>query len=457
MANENVYIALFIENTNLLNISSYPDVISLFTATYPNNKLVIEKYLVDGSINMIDSSLDDFILKYPSGKRVTISTTSSQLIYFSNYFITNNLHILNLSLSATSDILQKIDNVLTYAPFNQYASMNNFFIYQDYQMNYVHVLYQKNTPNDIFFNDYLHQIKLQAELLNIIVSVSVLEQGKYDYNIKPQSMVIILGNTTDITNLYVTPQFITNFPKKSFIILTDLNSDILDIFGNVPAIVQIPTNINFTTLSEKIYNSVKNNSSGFDYTVYPLYDVLFVLNDFTTNGLEITKENYISVNPYENSPAAWLLNSYLSPVINSAPYGKYQYTFTKDVIIGNNKSLFLQYYDGGQQQLPDSYSIFKIAGITPNNPSLIEYDDADYYEIYDSNNKLVCVKFNSNLTDFPIGKNMNIGKTVETRFLYKFNDEGYFIKLDRLFQYNELVPEVNSTMSKKTIKLKYMI
>jgi hypothetical protein len=102
-------------------------------------------------------------------------------------------------------------------------------------------------------------------------------------------------------------------------------------------------------------------------------------------------------------------------------------------------------------------TIFKIVGITPNNPSLIEYDDANYYEIYDSNNNLVCVKFNSDITNFPIGKNINIGKTVKTRFIYTFNDEGYFTKLERLFQYNELVPEVNSTMSKKAIKLKYQL
>ena len=105
----------------------------------------------------------------------------------------------------------------------------------------------------------------------------------------------------------------------------------------------------------------------------------------------------------------------------------------------------------------DSYSIFKITGITPNNPSLIEYDNADYCEIYDSSNNLVCVKFNNNITNFPIGKNINAGKTVKTRFIYKFNNEGYFTKLVRLFAYNELVPEVNSNMSKEAIKLKYLM
>jgi len=72
-------------------------------------------------------------------------------------------------------------------------------------------------------------------------------------------------------------------------------------------------------------------------------------------------------------------------------------------------------------------------------------------------NKLVCVKFNSDITSFPIGKNLNVGKTIQTKFIYKYNDEGYFIKLERLYPYNGIIPEVNSTISKVPIKLKYII
>ena len=456
MAIENVYIALIINKSFTSSISSYNDIILLFNETYPMNMLVIEKYLIDGSINEINRSLDNFINKYPSGKRVTISTTSFEIISCSEYFINQGLDILNLSLSATSDILKKYINILTYAPFNQYAVINNFMIYQDYQMKNVHVLYQQNTTNDLFFIDYLNQIQIQTNLLNISVSVSFLEKGKYNYNIKEESMVIILADTFDLKNIYITPNFIKNFPKNSLIILTDMNSIMTDIFENIPSLVQTPTNINYTTLSKSVYDAVKNNPNGFDYTVYILYDILFVLNDFTTNGFEITNENYVSVNPYGSSQPAWLLNSALNPIINGASYGKYQYTFTKNVIIGNDIKLFLKYYNGGQQQLPDSYSIFKIAGITPNNPSLIEYDDSNYYKIYDNNNQLVSVKFNSDITNFPIGKNMNVGKTIQTKFIYKYNDEGYFIKLERLYPNNSVIPKVNSKMSKIPIKLIYI-
>jgi hypothetical protein len=455
MAKENVYIALIINNEAVSNFSSYDSVISLFNSTYPNNKLVIEKYLVDGSIIQTELSLDDFINKYPSGKRVSISTTTTILLSSSNYFIKKNLNVLSISISATSNLLKTIPNVLTYAALNKYAVINNFMIYQDYQMEQIQVLYQLNTTNDVFFKDMLEDIKYQSNLLNINMSVMFLEKGKYDYSIKPKTMVIILGNTSDITNIYVTPQFLENIPNECFILLTDFNSNITDIFENIPAVVQTPTNINYTTTSQIVYNAVKNNPDGFDFTVYPFYDILFVLNDFTTNGLEITKENYVSINPYGSNPPAWILNSYVSPIINSSPYGKYQYTFTKDVIIGNDKNLFLQYFDGGQDSLPASYSIFKIVGITPNNPSLIEYDDADYYEIYDSNDKLVCVRYNSNITNFIY--NLNIGTTMATRFIYKYNEDGYFTTLQRLFPFDMEIPKVSSTMSKQPIKLKYII
>ena len=49
MAIENVYIALILNSESVSSFSSYNDVIMLFNSTYPNNKLVIEKYLVNHS------------------------------------------------------------------------------------------------------------------------------------------------------------------------------------------------------------------------------------------------------------------------------------------------------------------------------------------------------------------------------------------------------------------------
>ena len=452
---ENVYIALIINKNNYPNFSQYNKVIDLFNQKYPNNSLVFDKYLTNGTTLETDGVLDDFIQKHPTGKRVAVSITTTILTDCSNYFVRKGLDILSISINATSNAISNLTNAITYTPFNQYSIMTMFMTYFDYQMEHVHVLYGEST--NIGLVDFLEQTKKQASLLNLPLEISYLESGKSNYNIKPKSMIITLALTNDLTNIYITPEFLANIPANCYITLTTANTIIKDIFGNIPAFVVYPTNINYTTTTKEVYDVVKNDSFGYDYTSYAFYDVLFVLNNFTMNGLELTKQNYVSVNPYKEIPPAWLLNTSISPIINSAPYGKYQYTFTKDVIIGNNKDLFLQYYDGGQQQLPDSYSIFKIAGITPNNASLIEYDESIYYEIYDSNNKLVCVKFNSDITNFPIGKNLNVGKTVQTKFIYKYNDEGYFIKLERLYPYNGVIPQVNSTMSKVPIKLKYII
>ena len=457
MNSENVYIALIISSSSVSNLSSYDLVINLFNKTYPNNQLIIEKYLINGSIEQTNLTLNDFISKYPSGKRVTVSTTTSILINCSNYMIQNNLNILNISLTASSNIIKTLSNILTYGYFNQYRVMSDIMNYNNYQMKTIKVLFDKNQLTNEYSIDYLEQLNIQAKLLNISVDRTFLEIGKSNYNISPKTMIIILSSTSNLQNLYITDDFLNNIPKESFIVLPSFNSNITDIFKNIPTIVQLPTNINYTNTSQIVYDAVKNNPSGFDYRIYAFYDVLFVLNTFCTNGLEITKDNYVTINPYKNTSPAWLINTALNPFTGGSPYGKYEYTFTKDVIIGNNNSLFLQYYDGGQQQLPDSYSIFKIVGITPNNPSLIEYDEAIYYEIYDSNNKLVCVKFNSGITNFPIGKNLNVGKTIKTKFIYKYNDEGYFIKLERLYPYNEVIPQVNSTMSKVPMKLKYII
>jgi hypothetical protein len=340
---------------------------------------VIDKYLTNGTNQETNTVLDDFIQKHPVGKRVAVSITTTILTECSNYFVRKGLNILSISINATSNTISNLINAITYTPFNQYSIMTMFMTYFDYQMKHVHVLYEEST--NIGLVDLLEQTKKQASLLNIKLEISYLKSGKSNYNIKPKSMIIILALTNNLTNIYVTPEFLNNIPPNCYITLTTANTIIKDIFGNIPAFVVYPTNINYTITTKEVYDVVKNDSFGYDYTSYAFYDVLFVLNNFTTNGLELTKQNYITVNPYKENPPAWLLNTSILPTINSAPYGKYQCTFTKNSIIGNDIDLFLKYYGGGQQQLPDSYSIFKIAGITPNNASLIEYDEAEYYKM----------------------------------------------------------------------------
>jgi len=455
MTTYSIFIALIINYNNYPNFSQYEKVIDLINIQIPNNKLIIEKYLIDGSVGEVNRVLDIFIEKYPEGKRVTVSITTTILTACSDYFVRKKLDILSISINATSNNISNLVNSITYTPFNQYAIMSMFLTYFDYQMEHIHVLFGKST--NIGLTDLLEQIKIQARLLNIQLKISDFEVGKSNYNIQPNSMIIICALTNDLTNTYITPEFLNNIPNGCYILLTTANTLIRNIFGQVPAFVVTPTFLNYTITTEKVYNVIKDNSFGYDYTSYAFYDVLFVLNTFTFNNREITKYNFILGNPYtKTNPPAWIYNTSISPILNSAPYGKYQLTFTRDIIIGKDINLFLKYYRGGQEKLPDSFSILKIIGITQNNPSFIEYDEADYYKIYDKNDNLAAVKFNSDLIDYPKGKNINIGKNINTKFIYRFNTEGYFSYLDILYNNCFDIPKVNKKMSKKTIKLKYI-
>ena len=459
---ENVYIALIINLTEGFDLSQYDLVINLFNTQYPNNKLIFDEHLVDGTTDITNLVLYNFLQKYPSGKRVTISTSTAILLDCSNYMNNNNLDIINLSLDASVNNIQNINNIITYGYFNQYQVMSIILTFIEYQMNEIHVLYQQNTTNDVFLKDFLNQVNIQSSLLNINVITSFLEAGKSNYNIKPKSLIIILGVTADITNIYITPEFLYNIPKNCYIIMSNFNNTITDIFGNIPAIVEIPSPINYTITTQNVYNAIKNNPNGYSFRSYSLYDILFVLNSFTNNNLPITIDNYINANPYDLTPPANLLNSDISKVIKGVPYGNFYFIFTKNVIINKDQDLFIKYYKGGQSNLPDSYSIFRIAGITYDNESLINYDQANYYKIYDKFNNKIVVRFNSDKTLFPVNNiseinnnYLNIGITNQTKFIYEYNEQGYFTVLERFVLCSGYAPEVNPTMSKIPIKLKY--
>ena len=138
---ENVYIALIINQNNYPNFSQYNRVINLFNQKYPNNSLVFDKYLTNGTTLETEGILDDFIEKHPTGKRVAVSITTTILTDCSNYFVRKGLDILSISINATSNAISNLTNAITYTPFNQYSVMTMFMTYFDYQMEHVHVLY----------------------------------------------------------------------------------------------------------------------------------------------------------------------------------------------------------------------------------------------------------------------------------------------------------------------------
>jgi hypothetical protein len=297
----------------------------------------------------------------------------------------------------------------------------------------------------------LEEIVTQANLLGIKYSINMLSAGVSKYNIKKKSAIFILSDPEHLKNTYITPEFLDNIPRKCFFALSESYYE--DIFGRIPALVLFPFPINFTPTSKEVYDAIVDKTIIY-YTIFSLYDILFVLSKFSTNNLPLNKTNYINFNAYGSSsvPAA-LSNNYLDSNINGAPYGKYQVLFTKNVIINTDQSLFMQHYRGGQLSLPNSYSIFKNVGLTPNNSSLIEYDEAYYYKIY-KNNNIVMVGYNSDTIDLVTEDgSISNGTVINTKFIYKYNSDGYFSTLKRLTPYHCKFPKVNITMSKEPIIL----
>jgi len=106
--------------------------------------------------------------------------------------------------------------------------------------------------------------------------------------------------------------------------------------------------------------------------------------------------------------------------------------------------------------LPQSKSIFRVAGISPQNESGFVYDYNCYEKIY-NHNSLIVVRFKSDVTAFPPEINGNfasIGQNNNVQYIYKYTHDGYFATLNRLLPCDGEVPKVNLTMSKVPTKMK---
>jgi len=120
------------------------DTIDLINKEFPNNKLIIIKYISDGTIDTLKNIINDFISKYPDGARITISQNSANISYISKYLEELKINIPSFSLSASASSVKTLNNVLTYASFDQYSVMSLFLIYKDYQMKNILILEEEN-------------------------------------------------------------------------------------------------------------------------------------------------------------------------------------------------------------------------------------------------------------------------------------------------------------------------
>lgn len=435
----NIYVGLFFfESSYVRGIVSTIDYFNMET---PGNTVIIEKYIIDGTPTLTLSCLNDFLLKYPTGDRATISERTSVITVLSTELQTLGLDIPCFSITATSNIIKTLSNSLTYAPFDQYSVMNNFLIYKEYQMKYFKVLYLPNTLDDLFFQSYIQTIQTQGSLLGITIEIDTIILNKI-YNFEENTSIVLLCDDYS----FVTSSFLSQIPKGCYISMTDINYNVNDIFGDIPAFVILPFPIDYTITSKNVYNSLTNKTN-FIYNIYGFFDILYTINYFTTSIDNFNLNNYVNSNPFTLIPSAfgyssWNLN------INGSDYGLYDIIFTKNSVINNEETLFNLYNNGGIGQLPQSKSIFMSMGIAPFFSSKIFICRQNYIKIYNENKELIIVRFEKNTTMYN-NSQIIVAETLPCNFNVSYNEDGYFTFLQPIFSIckNQLI--VNNTMSKE--------
>lgn len=427
------------------------DIINIINMRFPNNALIIEKYVTDGSVQSITTSLDNFISLYPNGNRILISATTFTLNVINNYLKTNNITIPSFSLSATSPVVKTFTNVLTYAPFDQISVMNNFMILTEYNLDTIKILYEPDTNNDIFFQSYIELVIKQAGLLNIPISIEILNADK-KYSIDNKSLIIILSTTESLKNKYINDDFISSIPIECCISLTDLNDDCGDIFGSIPSFVVLPFVVDYTTTTQLVYNEITNKKNIF-YGVYTFFDILVTLLKLSTTELELTISNYLSINPFIEFPSAYGYGLF-DVEINGSRFGSYELVFTKDVIIDKDIEIYNEFNNGGIGRLPESQSIFKSMGIVPFFTTQIFNCNQDYFKFYSRDGSLVLTRFDKSVTTYN-SNSIIISENLACQFSISFTEDGFFSSLINLPSLNQPNPTVNPTMSKKVI-IKYV-
>ena len=445
MATRTIYVGLFMYAEDFTR--GILDVINLINTQFPNNTLIITQYIVTGDASVIDTQIDLF-LSQSSGDRVTISTNTSVITEITTYLSNLEISIPNFSLSATSISVKNLSNALTYAYYDQYSVMSNFMIFKDFDMKYVKVLYDANTTDDLFFQSYIQLLETQASLLNIPISVEILQvNGKY--KIHKKSAIVLLCRTENLTSKYVTKEFLNSIPEQCYFSLTDVNDDCGDIFGDCVAFVVNPTALNFTDVSHQVFSSVSNPSL-VAYTIYPLYDILFTLNFYTSTSIALNLTNYVNVNPFTTQNAAWSNALSFNVQINGSNSGVYDCIFTKNVLVNKYEKLFKK-YNSLEFILPQSWSLFRTVGIAPFFRTQTYYCQQNFYKIY-KNCKLKMVRFDKNSTDYK-DLVVNTSEIVENKFLLDYNIDRFFTKLIKITNPKDGKMIVNQTMSKKPIKL----
>lgn len=434
-------------------------IIPYFKSQYQKSTLEFVLYVNSGTVSDVVSSLHQFIQDYPKGKRLIISDTTTAIATISAYLEEIGLvnEIPSFSISASSPaVIQPLPNSLTLGYFITKFIISSFLIYKEYNMKNVFILSDPTSSNIIFMNETIDYITNQCKYLQIPYSHYDLHKGG-KYTIPLHSVIYVLCDSINIP-VFFTPDVIDKIPVNCYILLSTLNFDIIDnIFGRIPCFVPLPTPINFTSTSQTIYNVVSSKNKY--YGIYAFWDILIIIQYILDHpSLPLTIDTFISVDAFNESPAAWINSSSFDKSINGINDGTYDLIFLSDVFFNQppcySLKSYLPYYQGGILNLSNSYSVFRTIGIISFYHSPFYYVQQDLQNVYDKNNRQLFCCFEKSIINYPIGTTIftNVAEVVQFKFLYSNRSDGYFDKLEVILDYDGCEPIVNSTMSKKPIK-----
>ena len=444
------YIALlFKEQAYLTGIQ---DVIQLFNTQFPKTKLIFIKYIVNINATNVESILTEFTSLYPNSNKIVVCELTSILNKTTTFINSTNLNILSICVSSTALTTEKLKNALTYSYYLSKQVSCCFPIIEDYGIKNIVLLFEKTSSNIGFMQSWVDTLYEQNKMLNNlpIIEYTFTSTDTTLLNIPEHSMVILMADTISINKNIerIKSSFANN--KTSFIFMTNLNYDATDIFEDIPAMVAILVPSVYTKTTDIVYQGVDKNIRSPFYGIYAFYDILYTLNYCADNKIFITKKTYVNANPFTKIPPAWSNGYSLIEDYNNFTYGNYDFVFTKDSIIGNDRVLYdIHNTNGTLSRLENSRSIFKSIGIFPNLPTPLVYLDRNYIKIY-QDGVLRYVKFDINNTITNDSKLINSTNTSICKFIVIFDRILFlFTYLEKIFDNKKLTyPDVNLTMSK---------
>ena len=448
--NGEYHIALLFTNIFYID-NSLELILFLINQKFPNTKLNIHNFVINNNLTNVNESLDEFTNLYPTSNRVIISCKTSILNATVNYLKLNNLDILSLSVNSTALTTKKLYNVITYGYYLSTLISSYFCIIEDYGFTNIIIMNDVTNVNSVFYNNYKETIYTQNNLLKKINIIEYYLNENRSYEIPNNSLIFILCENDNLINKYKNNiNFSLNNKSSIMIGCSDSNNGLPDIFGDIPAVVPFLIPSMYTKTTNLIYKYyLSNNKIINSNSIYAFYDILYTLNYCSENKIFINKTNYTNVNPFINDSPS-LTNGYkINATINGYSYSNYDFVFTKDSILQNDRSLYdTTNINSITSTLPNSKSLFRTIGIYPTLPTPLVYLDRNYIKIY-KNNLLQYVKFDYNVCNID-DKIINISNKSICKFIINFDRNTYlFTYLDKIFDNKKLnYPAINSTMSK---------